>query len=190
MKESNPYFIYVGNAYPHKNLKRLIEAVVLLNEQHSTKVSLVIASARNVFTQRLEKIIQDQKAESFVKLLGFVEDDDLTGLYRGSAGFVFPSLSEGFGLPGLEAIKAGTLALVSDIPVFHEVYQDAAIYFNPLDFSVITKAMKDVLEMDKEKRKKIIEYGQDFVKRYSWSKMAKETLKIYLSFNEVASMVL
>lgn len=182
MKEfeiTSPYFIYAGNAYPHKNLKRLIEAMVFLNEQDAIKVSLVIASARNIFTQRLEKIIRNQKAQDFVKLLGFVEDDDLTGLYRRSAGFVFPSLSEGFGLPGLEAIKAGTLALVSDIPVFREIYQDAAIYFNSLDFSAIAKAMKDVLEMDEAKRKKMVESGQNFVKRYSWRTMAEETLKVY-----------
>lgn len=178
-KITSPYFIYAGNAYPHKNLKKLIEALITLNEISPVKASLVIASSRSVFTQRLEKIIQDRKAEKFVRLLGFVEDDDLTALYRGSVGFVFPSLSEGFGLPGLEAMAAGTLALVSEIPVFREVYQDAAIYFNPLDSSSIAKAMRDVLEMDGQKRQKLIAYGQNFVKRYSWSKMAQETLKIY-----------
>ncbi len=92
---------------------------------------------------------------------------------------MFPSLSEGFGLPGLEAMNAGTLALTSDIPVFREVYKDAAIYFNPYDFSSIADTMKEVLKLSKEKRKEKIEYGKEFVKRYSWRKMAEETLKVY-----------
>lgn len=176
---TKPYFLYVGNAYPHKNLKRLIEAIVFLNRGSSQKISLLIVSPRNVFTQRLEKIIENLNAKNLVKLLGQVGDKDLGALYQNSIAFVFPSLSEGFGLPGLEAMAAGTLVLASDIPVFKEIYQDVAIYFNPLDFSTIEKAMKDALEMDKEKRKKIIESGRKFVKRYSWSKMAQETLKVY-----------
>ena len=94
-------------------------------------------------------------------------------------GFIFPSLSEGFGLPGLEAINAGTLAIISDIPVFREVYKDAAIYFNPHDFSSIATTIKEVLKLSREARKEKIEYGKEFVKRYSWRKMAEETLKIY-----------
>lgn len=173
------YFIYSGNAYPHKNLKRLIEAIVELNIGSKEKVLLLIASARNVFTQRLERVIKETHAGRFVKLLGFVPDSELVSLYKHSLGFIFPSLSEGFGLPGLEAINAGTLAIISDIPVFREVYKDAAIYFNPHDFSSIATTIKEVLKLSREERKEKIEYGKEFVKRYSWRKMAEETLKIY-----------
>ena len=178
---NSPYFVYTGNAYPHKNLKRLIQAVVHLNNSRSKKVYLVIASARNVFTSRVESIIRQLKAGDFVKLLGFVPDNELGSLYKNSLGFVFPSLSEGFGLPGLEAMNAGTILLASEIQVFKEIYNSHAVYFNPLDFSSIEKTMRNVLEMEPNKRKKMIENGQEFAKRYSWAKMAKETLKIYLS---------
>jgi glycosyltransferase involved in cell wall biosynthesis len=114
---NSPYFVYTGNAYPHKNLKRLIQAVVHLNNSRSKKVYLVIASARNVFTSRVESIIRQLKAGDFVKLLGFVPDNELGSLYKNSLGFVFPSLSEGFGLPGLEAMNAGTILLASEIQV-------------------------------------------------------------------------
>ena len=100
-------------------------------------------------------------------------------MYKNSLGFVYSSLSEGFGLPGLEAIVAGTLVLASDIPVFKEVFEDRILYFNPLDFSSIEKCMEDVLKMEQEKRNEIIKRGQEFIKRYSWSKMARQTLKIY-----------
>lgn len=182
MKEFNltsPYFVYVGNAYPHKNLARLIKAVVLLNKQSPVNVSLAIASSRNVFTQRLEKLVKLHEAGSFVKLLGFVPDEKLKTLYQNSIAFVFPSLSEGFGLPGLEAMSAGTLVLASEIPVFKEIYQDNAIFFDPLDVSKIANTMGQAIKMDKNKRREKISQAQNFAKRYSWHTMAQETLKIY-----------
>src|SRR6266478_8821121 len=115
MKEFETYFLYVGNAYPHKNLERVIKVAA-----HS-KVMFYIVSSRNMFTDRLEKIIKKNNAENYVKLLGFVEDEELKELYRNSIGFIFPSLSEGFGLPGLEALKNGTVLLASNIAVFREI---------------------------------------------------------------------
>lgn len=173
------YFVYAGNAYPHKNLGRLIEAMVLLNKSQDEPVILKMASSRNVFTKRLEKEIGKLGAERYIELLGFVPDEKLTELYKNSVAFVFPSLSEGFGLPGIEAMEAGTLVLCSDIPVFKEIYKDAAIYFNPYDFSSIEKAMQNALALGGEDRKSKIAHAQKFVKKYSWEKMAKETLKVY-----------
>jgi len=175
------YFIYVGNAYPHKNLVRLIQALVSINKRCKSKIGLKIASSRNVFTQRLQTEINNQKADNFLTLLSSVSDDKLIDLYKNAVGFVFPSLSEGFGLPGIEAMKAGTLVLASDIPVFKEIYQDNAIYFDPLDILSIEKAMESVLGMDPNLRANKINKAKNFVKRYSWTKMAEETLKIYES---------
>ena len=179
MKESNQYFIYVGNAYPHKNLKRLIEAVMNVNKKVKENIELYIVSSRNVFTKRLEKLIDKLNARDYVKLLGFVPDEKLKILYKKSLAFVFPSISEGFGLPGLEAMNAQTLVACSDIPVFKEVYKDVPVYFNPFDINSISDSMKLILDMDPEAREKRIEKGLDLAKTYSWSKMAKETLKLY-----------
>ena len=175
----NPYFVYAGNAYPHKNINRLIEAMVVLNKNTDKKVFLVIASARNIFTKRLENVISGLNAGEFVKLKGFVPDSELGSLYKNSLGFISPALSEGFGLPGLEAMSCGTLLLASNIPVFKEIYQRYATYFDPFNSSSIAKAMKNVIEMDPVARRKRILEGQKFSKRYSWAKMAKETLKVY-----------
>ena len=179
MKESNLYYIYVGNAYPHKNLKRLIEAMVSLNKKVKENIELYIVSSRNVFIERLEKLIKELNVENYIKLLGFVPDDKLKILYKKSLGFIFPSISEGFGLPGLEAMNAQTLVACSDIPVFKEIYKDVPIYFNPFDVNSISDAMKLVLNMDAEAREKRIEKGLALAKTYSWSKMAKETFKLY-----------
>jgi len=173
------YFFYTGNAYPHKNLGRLIEAIVLLNKGEGVEIHLKIASSRDVFIERLEKLIAKLGAEKYVELLGFVPDEKMAELYRNSLGLVFPSLSEGFGLPGIEAMEAGTLVLCSDIPVFREIYGKAAIYFNPFDFSSIEKAMRNAGSLRSNERSEMIDFGKKFAKRYSWAKMARQTLKLY-----------
>jgi glycosyltransferase involved in cell wall biosynthesis len=181
----SPYFIYTGNAYPHKNLERLIEAMVILNNKCEHQINLLIASSRGIFTQRLEKTIRNRKANKCVQLLGFVPDNELFSLFKNSIAYVSPSLSEGFGLPGLEAMTVGTLILASDIPVFKEIYEDNVIYFDPYNVFSIEDAMEKALKIEETKRVEIISKAKDFVKRYSWAKMAKETLNIYESCNSI-----
>jgi glycosyltransferase involved in cell wall biosynthesis len=176
-----PFFIYVGNAYPHKNLHRLIEATVFLNENSGHRATLAISTPKNIFSLRLKTTITELKADNYVKLLGFVPDEEVALLYSQSVGFVYPSLLEGFGLQGLEAISNDTLVLASDIPVFKEVYKNNVLYFNPFDFSSIESAMKLALEMDASKRKKVISEAQKFIKKYSWTKMAQQTVEVYNS---------
>lgn len=173
------YFIYTGNAYPHKNLKRAIEAILKLNKKRKEPVLFVIACSRSVFTEKLEKLVDEMGATKWVKLLGFVPDNELGVLYNNSLGFLFPSLSEGFGLPGLEAILCGTLTLASDIAVFKETYRDSVIYFDPLSPSSIKKAMEEAISLAPEKRAGLIRKAQKFAGGYSWDKMAKQTLKVY-----------
>lgn len=174
-----PYFVYTGNAYPHKNLIRLVEAIKILNTKSSQKVFLTIASARNIFTQRIENLVQKMSMKDCVKILGYVPDDELGGLFKNSVGFVFPSISEGFGLPGLEALSAGTLLLASNIKVFKEVYEDNALYFDELDPNSIAETMQMAMSISDNDRKNMIAKGVSFVNRYSWGKMAQSTLEIY-----------
>lgn len=177
--EAQKYFVYVGNVYPHKNLKRAIEAIAFLNGARKDKVLFAIASSRSVFTKRLEKTIRSLQAEKYVSLLGFVPDEELVILLKNSIAFVYPSLSEGFGLQGLESMAAGTLVLASDIPVFKEIYKDNVLYFNPFDFSSIQNCIQEAIRMETKRRERLIQKGQKFIKRYSWPKMAKQTLKVY-----------
>ncbi len=176
---SKPYFLYVGNAYPHKNLKRAVKAVAEYNLKHSSKVQLAIVSSRNIFTTRLEEIIKEADAQDSIKLLGFVSDQELSVLYKQAEAYLFPSLYEGFGLPGLEAMSSECLLIASEIPVFKEIYKDNAVYFNPFDSNSIEAAIRDVVTMDKKKKAETIKNAKSFANKYSWNKMAKETLKVY-----------
>lgn len=178
-KTKEKYFLYTGNAYPHKNLDRLIDAIVVLNKNYKEKILLKISSSRNAFVERLNKSIKEKNAEKYVKLLGYVSDEEIKDMYKNSIAFVFPTLAEGFGLPPMEAINSGTIAVVSDIPVLKEVYGDSVLYFNPTDVYSIANSLEEAIKLSDKDRKNKIEYSQNYVKKYSWSKMAKETLKIY-----------
>jgi glycosyltransferase involved in cell wall biosynthesis len=76
-------------------------------------------------------------------------------------------------------MSAGTLVLASDIPVLKEIYKKKALYFNPYDYTSITKVMEEAIDMEPVKRNELIEKARKFAKRYSWDKMARQTLKVY-----------
>lgn len=180
-KIKTPYFIYVGNAYPHKNLKKAMEAVISLNIRTKRDVALVIGGSKNIFTKRLAEEVRDIKGEKYINLVGYVEDRDLKILMKNSLGFVYPSLAEGYGLQGLESMEAGTIVMASNIPVFKEIYGDNAFYFDPKDTPSISNSMEHVMNMDNKKRNLFISRSKKFITKYSWSKMAKETFSVYES---------
>lgn len=177
-----PYLLYVGSVYPHKNIERLIEAVKLLNQDRIascvSRIALVIVCARNVFSKRLDKFVEQSGSDEFVRMTGFVPDEELAVLYQEAEVFVFPTLSEGFGLPGLEAMSVGCPVICSDIPVLKEVYKDSALYFNPLDSKDITEKISQLL-VDKKLQEKLKSLGFQLAQTYSWQKTARETLGVY-----------
>jgi glycosyltransferase involved in cell wall biosynthesis len=167
---SGDYFFYVGDVYPHKNIKSVLSALSLLI-RNGVNASFVIACSRGYFVDMLRDYAKKEDIEEHIRFLGFVPDEDLSSLYYYSRGLVYPSFSEGFGLQGLEAIASGTLVLASDIPVFKEIYQDYAFYFDPNSISSIASAMRYSLSVDDKKR-------EEFIK-YSWEKMATSTFELY-----------
>lgn len=163
--KEKPFLLYVGNLYPHKNVPLLIQAAEKL------KIKLKIVCARSVFENRLPK-------SDFVEYLGRVSDKDLTSLYKSALCFVFPSKIEGFGLMGLEAMTAGCPVLAANASCLPEVYGDAAIYFDPNDLNDLISKIKLIIS-DQKLRQILIAKGRLQVKKYSWTKMAKQTWEIY-----------
>jgi len=173
------YFLYVGNAYPHKNLDFAIKAFNKLNSQSKFNTNFVIAGSGGVFKDRLEKNIKDAGAQKLVKLLGYIPDEELPALYKNSIAFIYPSISEGFGLQGLETMAAETLLLASDIPVFKEIYREQAMYFDPKNEDSLVEAMGNAIKLPQKERSKIINSSKEYIKRFSWHDMAKDTLEVY-----------
>ena len=166
-----PFIVYTGNLYPHKNVPTLIEAVELVNHNRTIPLNLVVVCARSVFESRLPR-------SRYAKFLGRVADDDLVGLYRHAAAFAFPSLIEGFGLPGLEAMAAGCPVIAAWASCLPEIYGDAALYFDPLSPSDLAYKIHMILS-DNRLRQDLVVKGKKCVSKYSWSKMAKATWQIY-----------
>ena len=179
---SKPFVVYTGSLYPHKNVLRLVEAVVRFNEKNeeSKKLSLVIACSRNVFLERFKKEIEKMKGLDLVILVGFVPDGELIALYQKAEAFATPSLLEGFGLPGLEAMAVGLPVISSNASCLPEICGQAAVYFDPLDVKDIAKKIREVVGNEK-KRQILIQKGFEQVKKYSWQKMVEETLRVYHS---------
>jgi glycosyltransferase involved in cell wall biosynthesis len=180
-----PFIIYVGNAYPHKNLRRLILAVKMWNQSVTTpsqqKVSLVISCSRDIFLDRLRAEVENFKAKDFINLTGFITDEDMPTIYSQAQAFVSASVMEGFGLPALEAMSVGCPVICSDIPVFREIYGNVVTYFNPYEADDIREKIGQVLALSKTQREKLKQGYKKQIKQYSWKRTAEETLKIYES---------
>lgn len=177
-----PFIIYVGNAYPHKNLENLLEAMKLLTDNHPpVNTHLMIVCARDVFAHRLDEKIKKLNLSNHVTLTGYIEATNLSQIFKSAQAYVFPSLSEGFGIPGLNAMAANLPLIASNIPTLKEIYGEAALYFDPKDPKDIAEKISKVL-MDSKIKSDLIKKGSEQVKKYSWLQMAQETLKIYETF--------
>jgi len=176
-----PYILYVGNAYPHKNLERLLEAWNLLVSEKTQKKEdigqLVLVGKRDYFYEKLSYRIKRDKIKNVI-LTGFVQDDDLSSIYQGSTAYIFPSLYEGFGLPPLEAMTMGVPVISNQHGCMREILGKSAYYFDGSDKESIAKAIKKILT-DDALRKKLIVAGYQRIKKYDWKKMGAQTLEIY-----------
>lgn len=167
-----PYVLYVGNAYPHKNLERLIEAA-----EHLPHIVFVLVGKEDFFYARLKRSVFRRNLRNVV-FTGYITDDELEGLYRTATLYAFPSLYEGFGLPPLEAMARGLPVLSSDRASMPEILGDAAAYADPEEPGVFEQAIERLM-MDHPTRIRLREAGFGQVGKYDWQEMASATLGIY-----------
>lgn len=163
---SSPYVLYVGNAYPHKNIE------VLLTLAHEFHRTVVLVGGDDIFYRRLRTKVARMNLSSSVIFFGKATDIQLANLYAHATAFVFPSKMEGFGLPALEALSHRCPLVVSDIPVFHEILGDVATFVDTSDARSIEHALAH-LKKPKEER------VRSLLSTYSWERMAKQTTEIY-----------
>lgn len=175
------YLLYVGNTYPHKNITKLLDAMLILNFKFKiSNLKLIIVCPRDVFAQRLSKEIRSRDLEKQVILKGYLQSPELKKLFQKASAYISPSLAEGFGISGLNAMASNTPVICSDIPTFREIYGEAVVYFSPKDPKDIAEKIKKVLK-DPKTRSDLVKNGKEQVNKYSWFNMAKETLKVYNS---------
>ncbi len=174
--EHKDFIMYVGRPMPHKNLERLVEAFALLKETHFN-LSLVLVGKLDANYRKLQRLV-DIKGIAGVFFTDFVTEGELRWLYEHAKAYAFPSLSEGFGLPPLEAMSHGCPVVSSNATCLPEVLKEAAYYFDPLNVSEMAEKINDVLA-DPKLSQKLVVKGSLLVKDYSWERMARQTLDVY-----------
>lgn len=174
-----PFILYVGNAYPHKNLDKLIESFAAFRRQGFTDHHLVLVGGKDYFYDRLQLESRRKNLANNVVFYGQADDRDLATLYDTASFYVFPSLCEGFGLPPLEAMCRGLAVTSSDASCLPEILDDAADYFDPRDTDSIAAALRRMAS-DESLRRNLIAKGRERAAKYDWRTCAKKTHDIYL----------
>ena len=157
------YVLAVATIEPRKNLERLAQAVSLLRP-HPPELRLV--GARGWGRVRMDEGVTE---------LGVVTDEELARLYRGARCLAYVPLYEGFGLPILEALAAGTPVVASDIPALREVAGPAAVYVDPLDPDAIARGLREA----EHRRGELVAAGRQRAAAFSWTRTAAATLEVY-----------
>jgi glycosyltransferase involved in cell wall biosynthesis len=182
-----PYFIFVGTLERKKNIVTLTKAFDLFIEKTKLDLDLVIAGKGDKHYPDIKFQALEIKHRNRLVFTDFVSNDDLAALYQGAYAFISASLHEGFGLPGVEAMQFGLPILASNTEVFNEVYDNAGIYFDPLDINDIAEKMALVArdpQFHRQLQQKSLDRGQLF----DWDKPAEQTLAVYESILKHSKM--
>jgi glycosyltransferase involved in cell wall biosynthesis len=176
------YILYVGTIQPRKNIISLIEAYARLSREEESVGKLVIVGRKGWLYDDLFARITALGVSDRVIFTGFVPDEDLPYIYDGAALFVYLSLSEGFGIPPLEAMACGVPVIVSNMTAVPEVVGDAGITLEPTDIEQVVAAMKKVLfnaslAADMQSR------GIARAAQFSWDAAACQVLAVYRRVN-------
>ena len=184
-----PYFLYLGELRPHKNVERVIQAFMQFKASLKQAVTLKqVQGDSDVSLTDVRLIVAGKPHKSFIMpadarrddiiFTGYVKDDDAYTLYSNALAFCLPSLYEGFGLPILEAMKCGCPVITSDFSSTAEVAGEAGVLVDPLNVTQITDAMKRIYT-DESFHKELVEKGHAREKEFSWAAAAEKTLEIY-----------
>lgn len=165
------YLLYVGAVYPHKNIEVLAKGYERLRESRPD-LKLVLIGKKDYWRDELAKNYPG------INFPGYLPYEKLVAYYQHASLFVFPSLSEGFGLTPLEAMAFGAPVLSSNRTAIPEACGEAAEYFNPRSPKDLADAAANLLD-DPKHRTEMIKLGKEQVKKFSWGKMAAQTLEVY-----------
>lgn len=171
------YFLHVGTLQPRKNLEMLVEAFYEFSRENKD-LHLVLAGTRWHKFEPIIKKIKDLDLEGRVKITGYITEEEKTAFYQLAECFVFPSLYEGFGIPPLEAMAAGTPVIAARSSAIPEIVGDAAHLFDPHNPRELALALNEVIQ-NRDFREKLIARGQKRFRKFTWEKAAQEVLEIY-----------
>ena len=171
-----PILLYIGRIAHYKGVPDIIKAYELVKNQIKN-IKLVIGGTPDFSMKETYELWKEKHPD--ILFIGYVPDDQIAVYYTMADAFVTYSYSsEGFGLTPIEAIACGTPVICSDIKVFKEVLQDNAMFVPPKNPHLLSEAIYHLLT-DDSYRSNLIKKAQDFIKRYSWTKVGQEMEKKY-----------
>ncbi|OGV29484.1 MAG: hypothetical protein A3E88_00095 [Legionellales bacterium RIFCSPHIGHO2_12_FULL_35_11] len=176
------YLLYPANFWQHKNHEMLLTALKIAyhNKDLSEEIKLVCTGAPGQRQQWLINAAVKMGLKSQVIFTGYLKNSDLTYLMQNCSGVIFPSLYEGFGLPILEAMRAGVPVACSNTTSLPEVAGNGAIFFDPRVPTQIANAMKTLVS-DNNKRESLIQIGKERVKEFcDINRMSEEYWDVFL----------
>jgi glycosyltransferase involved in cell wall biosynthesis len=171
------YLLSVGTIEPRKNLVRLLDALAVLRHK-GDDVRLVIVGRLGWLYDDFQSELERFEHRQSVLQLGFVPDDDLPAVYSAASITVLASVYEGFGLPVLESMACGTPVVSSRASSLPELGGEAAWYFDPRNVQEMAQVIDQVWH-DAELRREMSQRGLAQAARFSWSRAAQETLRVY-----------
>lgn len=174
----DPFFLYVGSAYPYKNLPLLLDAFASFLRPGTRNFQLVLAGDHEQFATPLRERATSRGIADRVVFTGPISDTELATLYGAALAYVFVSLGEGFGLPGLEAMAAGVPVVAARAGSLPEIYGDAALYCDPRETESIAAALANVAS-EAELRTRLAGLGRQRASEFSWTRTAERTLAVY-----------
>lgn len=170
------FLLYVGQQADYKNIRRLAEAHQRLLLDHPT-LGLILAGRLKDDAKANQAFFKKQGYKN-IHFTDYISDEERDWLYAHCAAYCFPSLMEGFGLPGLEAMTYGAPVVASNATCIPEILGDAALYFDPNNTDDMAQTIGRVLD-DPTLRKELIDRGYRQIKKYSWKRMAQQTHDVY-----------
>jgi alpha-1,3-rhamnosyl/mannosyltransferase len=172
------YVLAVGTLEPRKNIASLLRAYRKIPSDTRRHFPLVFAGMKGWHYNDIDREIKALVATGEIKLLGYLDGDELPQVYAGSSMLVYPSIYEGFGLPPLEAMACGVPVIASNRASLPEVVGDAGILVEPYDIDAIAEAIMSLID-DVEERDRRGRAGLERSRGFSWEKCARETIAVY-----------
>ena len=169
------FLFYPANNWPHKNHATLFAARRLAQTTLGRPLPLALTGAEVDGVDPWQRVISATDRADGVRYLGYVPDADLPGLYALSSALVFPSLFEGFGLPVLEAMRAGCPVVCSHAPSLREIAGNAALYFDPTRPEELAARIVETVAG----RSDLVAAGRARAGRFSWERTARATLDVF-----------
>lgn len=173
-----PYILYVGTMEPRKNVVRMLKVFELVKKMGAKDMQLVLVGHEGWGFGEVRRAWESSPFRSAIRYIGYVPDEVLGVVYRCAELFLYLSLYEGFGLPPLEAMAAGTCVVASDRASLIDCLGDAAVLVDPIDTEAAARKVRRLLQ-DEDLRMDFVKKGRRRAAGFSWRRSAEAALALY-----------